>query len=277
MQKNTKSGLLQIAGLVLIALASVTIMAGCGAGMQSAIYNNTKYGTMNVTTDMAEPIFLGDIPPERKVVCIITNATDKDINLSLAVALLESRGVRYSLNCGPGVYKIQHMVTYAGQAEENIIDQWMRAAYGAPWAMTGTTANIGMGATVGALATRSLAGGVGGAIIGLGMQALDTYIGAKNEKGVCIIASQIEVTEPVSNVSAVQSTTSHLRQGTSTVSTQQFTTKEPPKYRTNAVTKAIKVGLKFEEAKQELEKSLARAIAGMFPTPLVPMQKAQMQ
>lgn len=240
--------------LLATVLASITLLAGCGA-----LHTSIAKRDLDVQTKMSASIFLDPVEPELRTVYVdVRNTSDKpefDLRPDV-VAFLTARGYQVIDSPKRANYWLQANVLQVGKTDARNANAAMAAGPGvAGGAVTGYALHRASGGSGGANAAGAI---VVGAVAGTVIDAMvkDIYYS---------VITDIQVMERLPDGIVKEDSEHKLRQGTSgdTVSTYQRET-DQRKYQTRVMSYANQVNLEWEEAAPSLRAGLARAIAGMF-------------
>ena len=234
-----------------LGLATVCLLlAGCAA-MGTAI----EHKDLTTQTQMSESIFLNPVDDVQKTVYVdIRNTSAKPLNITqLVKSHIASRGYRIVRNPSKAHYLLQVNILKVGLISESAAQKALASGYG------GVLAGVATGALVSGHPDSLLAGGLIGGLV-------STVANHAVKDNTYTAITDIQVSERLAHGQrARHSVVSHSRQGTSTKEVTTTTgSSKWMRYHTRIVSTADQVNLKFAEARPELERQLAKSIAGIF-------------
>jgi len=233
-----------------LSLASLVSLTGC-----SAVNTAISKRNLDVKTQMSQSIWLQ--PDDNKTVYIdVHNTSDKDMSdlQGLVTKQLQDKGYTVA-SPGTAEYWVQVNVLKADQMDERESQSILSTGY--QGAISGAALGAGIAAFNG-VGTGSVLGI--GAASGLAGTIADAFVKDVNYSMITDLQISQKTNGQVNSTRSAnlsQGSGSHLSQKTSSVGNRLT-------YQTRIVSNAEKVNLKFEEAKPELEKQLAKSIAGIL-------------
>jgi hypothetical protein len=226
-------------------------LGGCAA-TQVAL----EHKDLSVQTQMSATVFLDLENRVQKTVFLdIKNTSSSDLAIEpLIKSRLEQAGYRIQSDPMEAFYILQVNVLHVGTSSPSALYISLQSGWGGP--LAGGLAGAAIGGS-----TSSPNGNMKGALIG---SAVELIAGSLVKNVTYSIITDIQITER-SNEPVAQKLQSTLQQGTDTQIVQTSDrVSDRKKYRTRVVSSANKVNLKFEAALPQLERQLARSIAGIF-------------
>ena len=231
-------------------MASLISLTGC-----SAVNTAISKRNLEVKTQMSQSIWLQ--PDSNKTVYVdVHNTSDKDMSdlQSLITQQLQTKG--YSVSSpNSAEYWVQVNVLKADQMDAreslSILNTGYQGAISGAALGAGIAAfnGVGTGGVLGISAASGLVGSIA-----------DSFVKDTNYSMITDLQISQKTTGKVASTQSSdlsQGTGSRLSQNTATVGNRLT-------YQTRIVSNAEKVNLKFEDAKPELEKQLAKSIAGIL-------------
>lgn len=237
-----------IAALLVVTL--MVIMSGCAATVTSI-----RYGDLDVQNKMSDTVFLDPVAPAQRTVYVqVRNSSDKQFFIEQEVkAAIASRGYRIVDNPNDAHYMLQANVLSVGHVD--------KAAY-----EIATGAGFG-GAIVGATAGALIAGpsnyGVGAAVGGVALGAVEAITGAATKVYWYAVVTDVLVSERTRGITTRFSSTASRGKGQRT-SQSQTSSSQWKRYTTRISSSARKVNLDFNEALPLLRAGITQSIAGIF-------------
>ncbi|MGD9624958.1 MAG: complement resistance protein TraT [Arcobacter sp.] len=225
--------------------------SGCGAASTAIEKRN-----LEIQTKMSDSVFLEPVSPEKQIVYVkIRNTTDKDIDIEEQVkSSISAKGFKVTNNPDEAYFMIQANVLQIGRTDETGSDSALQSGFGGGLLGAGVSAatggsgnNIGVGAAIGAVA-----GLLANTMVKDIYYSMVTDVEIRQRPAINEKISQYE-----DNYSE-QGTTSTISQNVNTNSVQWKI------YRTRVVSTANQVNLEFEDAKNELQKGLAKSLSGLL-------------
>ncbi|MDY3203532.1 MAG: complement resistance protein TraT [Arcobacter sp.] len=225
--------------------------SGCGAASTAIEKRN-----LEIQTKMSDSVFLEPVSPEKQIVYVkIRNTTDKDIDIEEQVkSSISAKGFKVTNNPDEAYFMIQANVLQVGRTDETGSDSALQSGFGGGLLGAGVSAatggsgnNIGVGAAIGAVA-----GLLANTMVKDIYYSMVTDVEIRQRPAINEKISQYE-----DNYSE-QGTTSTISQNVNTNSVQWKI------YRTRVVSTANQVNLEFEDAKNELQKGLAKSLSGLL-------------
>ncbi|PAV01237.1 conjugal transfer protein TraT [Arsenophonus sp. ENCA] len=239
--------------LILVSfITSSLALTGC-----SAVSTAVKKRNLEVKTQMSETIWL-DPASQKTVYLQIKNTSDKEMSdlASLIRKAVEAKGYTVVNNPNAAYYWIQANVLKADKMDLRDAQHFLSQGY----------EGAALGAAVGASAMAYNVDSTGGALgVGLAAGLIGAAADAMVEDVNFTMITDLQISALSKGTKVTVNDVASLQQGTSGAKVQTST--EPTnrhKYQTRIVSNANKVNLKFEEAKPELEKQLAKSIANIL-------------
>ena len=227
------------------------VFSGCGAATTAVEKRN-----LEVQTKMSDSVFLEPVSPEKQVVYIrIRNTTDKDIDVEETVkASIASKGFKVTSNPEEAYFMIQANVLQIGKTDQTGSDSALQSGFGGGLLGAGVSAatggngnNVGIGTAVGVVA-----GLIANSMV------KDIYYS---------MVTDVEIRQrPAINEKVYQNEDNYSEQGTTSTISQNVNANNVQWkiYRTRVVSTANQVNLEFEDAKNELQKGLAKSLSGLL-------------
>ncbi len=228
-----------------------SVFQGCGAATTAVEKRN-----LEVQTKMSDSVFLEPVSPEKQVVYIrIRNTTDKDIDVEETVkASIASKGFKVTSNPEEAYFMIQANVLQIGKTDQTGSDSALQSGFGGGLLGAGVSAatggngnNVGIGTAVGVVA-----GLIANSMV------KDIYYS---------MVTDVEIRQrPAINEKVYQNEDNYSEQGTTSTISQNVNANNVQWkiYRTRVVSTANQVNLEFEDAKNELQKGLAKSLSGLL-------------
>ncbi len=239
---------LAAAGILAI---SAVAFSGCGA-----LHTAIKKRNLDVQTKMSETIFLEPMEAERRNIFVdIRNTSDREMNLQPSVvSALESRGFRVSHDPRNANYILQANVLQVGKEDLRDAQRSLDGGFG------GAIVGIGTGVALSGGNRDVAVAGLVGATLGVVGDALvdDTYY---------TMITDVQIRErPSLSEKITQTQSATVAQGSATRVWQEIAgmSGEWKTYRTRIVSTANKANLDFEEAQPALQEALAKSLSGLF-------------
>lgn len=235
---------------LLLIIASLSILSGCGA-----IDKSIKYGKLDVQTKMSETVFLDPVAENKRTVILqIRNTSDKkdlDILTDIKIAI-QSKGYRIVTDPDKANFMIQANILQVGKSTKEDPFSGLTSGYGGALAggvMGGVISNNYRGAGIGALA-----GGLLGTVADAAVQVVNYRM-----------ITDLQISEKADGAIVTESSNAKLRQGTSGNKSSSWSQKSKwKKYQTRIISVATKTNLKFEKALPELKRGLVQSISGLL-------------
>jgi len=241
--------------LVAMLALSIGLLSGCAA-TQTAISKRN----LDVQTKMSASIFLDPVDIEQRTIFVqIRNTSDKELQLDEAIkAAITNHGYHVVTNPSKAHYMLQASVLQIGKMDIAAGQAALARGYGG--ALEGAAAGV----AVAAMSNNTSSSGYGG--FGLLGAVMGSVANAAVKDVTFTMITDLQISERAAQgVVIQQQTRSDMTQGTAShVSQHSSSQSKWKRYRTRVVSSANKVNLKFEGAKEDLERGLVHAVAGIF-------------
>ncbi|HHT9922945.1 TPA: complement resistance protein TraT [Legionella pneumophila] len=234
-------------------VSTIVMLTGCAA-TQTVI----EHGSLQVSTQQSETIFLDPVSNDQKTVFVsVKNTLDEDVDIAPQLkTVLSTHGYKVVNNPNSAHYLLQANVLKLGKMSVAASQSALGGGYGS--AIAGAAAGTAVGSLTQS-STGMIAGGLAGGVIGI---AADSLVKDVNYT----MITDVQISERVGKgIKINEQFQSHLKNGTSTVTSQTSSRdSQYQRYRTRVVSNADKVNLKFQEARPALEQGLVKVISGIF-------------
>ncbi|KHD87430.1 MAG: hypothetical protein OM95_14705 [Bdellovibrio sp. ArHS] len=234
-------------------ISILSLLSGCAATQVAVSKRN-----LDVQTKMSATLFIDPIEDEalKTVYLQVKNTSDKDFSLESELRnSLAAKGFKIASKMNQANFVIQVNVLQVGKMDPNAAEAAMYKGYG-------------MDGAIIAAGTTSILGGSDKAVMGAGiLGGLAAVVADSMVKDVHFsVITDLQIRERLLGKGKMEQTFLHNNQsGTSGASISKYSEKSDWKIsQTRVLSSANKVNLAFEEAKPELQRSLAQSIAGIF-------------
>ncbi|HAT8966592.1 TPA: conjugal transfer protein TraT [Legionella pneumophila subsp. pneumophila] len=234
-------------------VSTIVMLTGCAA-TQTVI----EHGSLQVSTQQSETIFLDPVSNDKKTVFVsVKNTSDEDVGIAPQLkTVLSAHGYKVVNSPSSAHYLLQANVLKVGKMSVAASQSALGGGYGS------VIAGAAAGTAVGSLtqsSTGMIAGGLAGGVIGMAADSLVKHVNYT-------MITDVQISERVGKgIKINEQFQSHLKNGSSTVTSQTSSRdSQYQRYRTRVVSNADKVNLKFQEARPSLEQGLVKVISGIF-------------
>lgn len=234
------------------------VLTGClFNGCVNTAMNAIRFRKLDTNHEVKESVFLQPQAPGAVLVWLDVAQTGQyTLDLYDLQQQLRRQGLVLTSDPALAAYQYRIRVRYTGR------DDTTQAASVLGSVIGGATVGGVLGSAAGGTKSTIVGAGIGGVVSGLGDK-----IGAEIFKPVTyIVVTDIQLNERAPE-GGTQTTTSVLKQGESTTTTQQFSGKTGwLNHKTRVISRAQKLNLSEEEAMAALSRELIPVLSGLLPT-----------